>query len=535
MTITVQYVTSMDKKSFKKTRLEVQPPVKLKSLLSCMSAIDPYKEVKEDLVPCILETGDEIDDNHPWIQAWEPVASLKWGLNVVWLPRGKKIPKKGTVAEEWKLVWRFPNSEIAIRCLLIDLNVNLSAVRQISRCIVGFLPPGDITMPLSTERAKLVYVASNSFAANNRKTGYMTNDWTTDAIYNVLLDEIQERTTHPDPGLIGIESAKLGSKHGPVLLAATIEVNRIFARIYADYPEQVSKVPNPFFSVNFTHKGKRDNFPFYNWYDPSITALCSLILRAAEAVDMPITQDNIGRLNVIVRQYREGDKIGWHTDWKGYTEHVGSLVIANKDPSRGLCFFRNGKQPFMLYEEPGDVYKFSGEVRRKWQHGFSASAAAEGEEPKSLRTTVTFRFFTKEINPWKGRNRKKRYDHQNHNSGMRAGENKLQSMEAPQKYHGGHKFKEKKMKSSKGYYGKSGFGFVKGKTSAEDFERTINTSTKRKGLKPAKPTDMNSYNLLKMLGLHAVKPGYNELCNEDDSLYSNSTRFSPQSEPFFYP
>jgi len=314
MTIIVHYITSIDQKNFKRKKLELQPPVKLKSLLSCVSAIDPYKGVKEDLVPCILETGDEVDDNHPYIQAWEPVASLKWGLNIVWLPRGKEIPKKGTLAEEWKLDWRFPNSEIAIRCLLLELNVKPSDVRQISRCIVGFLPPGDITMPLSTERAKSIYLACNSLEARNRKTGNMTNDWTTDVIYNVLSEEIRERSIHPDPRLIGVVSNNLECRHGPVLSAAAFEVDRIFSEIYSSYPEEVSKVPSPYFSINFTHKGKRDSFPLYHWYDPSISALRSLISKAAEAVDMPITKNNIARLNVVVRQYKEGDKIGWHTD-----------------------------------------------------------------------------------------------------------------------------------------------------------------------------------------------------------------------------
>lgn len=508
MTIIVHYVTSMDPKNFTKKRLEVQPPVKLKSLLSCVPAIDPYKEVKEDLVPCILETGDEIDDNHPWIQAWEPVASLKWGFNVVWLPRGKKIPKRGTVAEGWKLHWRFPNSEIAIRCLLMDLNVKPLAARQVSQWIIGFLPEGGVSMPLSTKRAKLVYLASNSLEAQNRKTGYMTNDWTTDAIYNALLEEIHGRTAHPDPSSIGILAVKLECKHRPILWAAEVEINRIFKRIYSDYLQDMSNVPNPYFNINFTHQGKRDNFPIFNWNDPNIVALCSLILIAAKAVDTPITQEDIARLNVIVRQYREGDKIGWHTDWKGYSEVVVGLVIANKDPSRGLCFFRQGRQPLMLQEEPGFVFKCSGDARWKYQHGFCARPHVEGENPEHLRTSVTFRFFKK--GTLKGKSRQqhniKLLDNHATPTELLAHESKI--TDSCSSLQNRIKMKESLVNVSKDHFGKGGFNFVKVPASV-DPRGAINMSVRPKHPKPARPTDMHSYNLMKMLGLNAVKPGDN--------------------------
>jgi len=506
MTIIVHYVTSLNQKKFTKKRLEVQPPVKLKSLLSCVPAIDPYKEVREDLVPCILETGDEIDDNHPWIQAWEPVASLKWGFNVVWLPRGKEIPKTGTVAEEWKLRWRFPNSEIAITCLLLDLNAKPLEARQVSQKIIGFLPKGDISMPLSTRRAKLVYLAANSLEAQNRKTGYMTNDWTTDAIYDALLEEIHERTAHPDPSSIGILFVKLEGKHRPILFAAELEINRVFKRIYSQYCQDVSKVPNPYFNINFSHQGKRDNFPIFNWNDPNIAALCSLISIAAHAVDMPITQENISRLNVIVRQYREGDKIGWHTDWKGYSEEVVGLIITNKDPSRGLCFFRKGRPPLMLHEEAGVVFKCSGDARWKYKHGFCARPHVEGENPKQLRTSVTFRFFKK--GALKGKCRKeqkpKQFDSLATATQLFGHEFKIAEGFSPRQ--NGPHMNESLVKVSKCHLGKAGFNFGQG-AARIDPKGGLNMSIRPKNPKPARPTDMHSYNLMKMLGLNAVKPG----------------------------
>jgi len=505
MTIIVHYVTSMDQKNFTNKKLEVQPPVKLKSLLSCVPAIDPYKEVKEDLVPCILETGDEINDNHPWIQGWEPVASLKWGFNIVWLPKGKEIPKKGTVAEDWKLRWRFPNSEIAIRCLLMDLYVKAGTARLISRCIIGFLPDGDLSMPLSTKRAKLIYLAANSSEAQNRKTGYMTNDWTTDAIYNALLAEIQERSAHPDPSSIGILQKKLKCIHGPVLWAAEKEINLIFRGIYS---QNHQKVPNPYFNINFTHQGKRDNFPLFNWNDPCITSLRLLLQIAAEVVHMPITQENVARLNIIVRQYREGDKIGWHTDWKGYSDHVVGMIIANKDPSRGLCFFRKGRQPLMLHEEPGVVFKCSGEARWKYQHGYCARTPLEGEDPQPLRTSVTFRFFKK--NYMKGKCRKQQSmmwsDNQITTANLRAHE--LQIAGGPSTYqygYGGANWNEHEMGISNGHWGRGGYDFEQWAPRV-DYERPIDTNLYKRP-KPARPTDIQSYNLMKMLGLNAVKPG----------------------------
>jgi len=562
MTIIIHHITSIDNKRFTKHRLEVQPPVKLSCLLSCVPAIEPYSTVKDDLVPCILETGDEIDDNHPWIQAWEPVASLKWGFNIVWLPKGEEIPKKGTVAAEWKLEWRFPNAEIAIRCMLLELGVTPGTAREISRCIVEFIPSGDNTMPLTTKRAKFVYLAMNSAEALNRKAGYMTNDWTTDEIYNVLLEEIRERSSHPEPSSIGIQSTNLGAKHGPVIWAAQMEIDRIFQNIYSYHSEEVIKVPNPYFCINFTHQGKRDSFPLFNWMDPNITALCSLIEIAAESVNMPLTEENIARLNVIVRQYREGDKIGWHTDWKGYSENVGGLIIENKDPSRGLCFFRNGRPPIMLYEETGVVFRVSGEVRWKWMHGFSARKAVEGNAPRHLRTSVTFRFFSKLGKHLTSNCQKEPVQkwldtpaptsevygpeletHDNWNSqyyGLgdiwenQCGPGNWGSQQCtPGDNWETHEYGPVAVKQpewmdrsvmSQKRLGHAGHCYAQRNTIIQDFERKIKSKTPPKA---ARPTDMNSYNLMKILGLNAVKPA----CDDDlifdengQSIYSKNVR-----------
>jgi len=503
MTIIINYVKSMDENNFTKQRLEVQPPVNLKSILSCVSAIEPYRAVKEDLVPCILETGDEIDENHPWVQAWEPAASLRWGFNVVWLPRGKEIPKKDTVAEKWKLDWRFLNSEIAIRCMLMELKLEPSAARNISRVVVGFLPSGDPAMPLSTKRAKLVYQAFSSSEVKNHKTEHITNEWSTGEIYNILLEEIRERRNHPEPSLIGIKSFKLPTKHGPLLWAAEMEIERIFNKIYYYLPEDVNRVPNPHFCINFTHQGKRDSFPLYSWFDPNVAALCSLILIAAEAVDMCITQENISRLNVIVRQYREGNKIGWHTDWAGYGDHIGGLIIVNKDPNRGLCFFRNGRYPVMFREEPGVVFRVSGEARKKWKHGYSAPEHMGGNSPQHLRVSVTFRFFSKQGGTLKGNGKKEHKFNFPINSTSRTSVHleKLMMGNTWNNQWNGHVWK-----MSDGIGRKSRFSYSKGETCVEDKERKAYRSAILKHPRPARPTDMNSYNLMKSLGLNVVKP-----------------------------
>jgi len=145
-----------------------------------------------------------------------------------------------------------------------------------------------------------------------------------------------------------------------------------------------------------------------------------------------------------------------------------------------------------------------------------------------VRTTVTFRFFTMKIKAQKGRYRKarvfRRYYKRNA-SGMRVGNHKLEKMKNRQNHLDENEFKERQMNSLKGYLGETGCGdFIKGKTRVKDFERTINMPTKQKWRKPAKPNDMNSYNLLKTLGLSAVKPEYKEFCNQTVSLYSCSNK-----------
>jgi len=180
--------------------------------------------------------------------------------------------------------------------------------------------------------------------------------------------------------------------------------------------------------------------------------------------------------------------------------------MVNEDPSRGLCFFRNGRPPVMLQEETGVVFRVSGEVRWKWMHGFSARTPVGGEAPKHLRTSVTFRFFNR-----KGKSLSVQYKEE-HNQKW------LNNSAKPIDVHAADMQTVDSWQMSQGFLGHAGFNFVKGKTSVEDVEKEVKYTRKPKA---ARPTDMNSYNLMKMLGLNAVKP----TCNNDIIFGDNEVPF----------
>lgn len=151
-------------------------------------------------------------------------------------------------------------------------------------------------------------------------------------------------------------------------------------------------VNTPYYS-----RSAEDKFPCYSWNHPKIKALCDLVTDALVSYEIPITEDNLCRLNIIIRCYRSGDVLGFHTDREEFGDHVCGLMLYNKYPEYGLLLIK-GKQSFMLDESAPYSWMLTGDSRWEWEHGYS-SPDIKGAKDELIRISVTFRYYndTKQI------------------------------------------------------------------------------------------------------------------------------------------
>jgi len=97
-------------------------------------------------------------------------------------------------------------------------------------------------------------------------------------------------------------------------------------------------------------------------------------------------------LNIIIRRYRPGDILNFHSDREDFSEKVFGLVLENYEPERGLILHQKEKA-FMLDEKPGLVWCLTGDSRYNWEHGYCTYFKSKKEK---IRTSITFRFFNEE-------------------------------------------------------------------------------------------------------------------------------------------
>lgn len=96
-------------------------------------------------------------------------------------------------------------------------------------------------------------------------------------------------------------------------------------------------------------------------------------------------------LNVIIRVYRPGDILNFHTDRIEFGDVVYGIILRNEDPSRGLILTRKHEQPYMIKEKSGTVWALTDESRFEWEHGYCSNFSLDQD---ILRTSITFRFFS---------------------------------------------------------------------------------------------------------------------------------------------
>lgn len=106
-------------------------------------------------------------------------------------------------------------------------------------------------------------------------------------------------------------------------------------------------------------------------------------------------------LNVILRRYKAGQRLGFHKDAIGlFEEPIWGCVL--KSTGQGLKLRRVGSkrrapEPYCLQERPGLVFLLTGESRYEWTHGVDEHSAGPEEE---VRMSVTLRWFRKDALQW---------------------------------------------------------------------------------------------------------------------------------------
>ncbi len=138
-----------------------------------------------------------------------------------------------------------------------------------------------------------------------------------------------------------------------------------------------------------------DPFPLYRWNDSRVVSLCKVVDLALASFNKTYSE----LLNIIVRIYRPGDTLNFHTDRENFTESVYGIVLENHDPSRGLILGnKSSSKAVMLAERAGTVWALSDEARYEWVHGYctaapSGAVTGAGGSGVRVRTSITFRFF----------------------------------------------------------------------------------------------------------------------------------------------
>lgn len=209
----------------------------------------------------------------------------------------------------------------------------------------------------------------------------------------------------------------------PLLPLARQEVLDIFALLMTKIDPRLTDAGVPtnlrftLTTADFNRKGANVNdspWPMLGWTDERVEHLSQLIQGVASLFKGEVQSCSKPVLNAIVRLYRPGDIIGFHTDRKEYTDEIFGLVLENKHPSRGLLFWNDEKTPpFSLNETAGSCFCLRGPARWDWSHGYAAAELREDSGSGGLvcpsqegapalsptdtvRLSVSFRFFQRE-------------------------------------------------------------------------------------------------------------------------------------------
>lgn len=149
-----------------------------------------------------------------------------------------------------------------------------------------------------------------------------------------------------------------------------------------------------YIGTSYFDKKDDDSYPLFKLDDIRISAISQLVL---ENEVLKERQYDKKLLNIVVRVYKEGDILNFHTDRDIFGENIYGIVVYNKEPLRGLLL-TNNKTQYMLNEEEGLTWHLSNEARWIYENGYASKWINEDifSSNEIVRISISFRFFENE-------------------------------------------------------------------------------------------------------------------------------------------
>jgi len=157
-----------------------------------------------------------------------------------------------------------------------------------------------------------------------------------------------------------------------------LESERVFATLTHEFEDQSHFHINQPFPASFL------TGPFFTIDDDRISNLSKMIRFLLDEFSCP---HDISLMNAIVRKYERDEYIPPHKDRKYFDENVIGIVLKSDPSGQGLRFEHpTDGRVVELEETSGACFRFQGEARHEWLHGFTNTTGHD-------RISLTIRFY----------------------------------------------------------------------------------------------------------------------------------------------
>ena len=142
---------------------------------------------------------------------------------------------------------------------------------------------------------------------------------------------------------------------------------------------------------------KNDSWPMFQFNDKNVINICKCIqIAAKKLLNQSVENVNdIKRLNIIVRQYKYGDFLGFHCDGIMFDENICGIVLKNECPSNGLMLSHYKLKQHMIDESKnGLCWLLNDCARWEYQHGLYIPTKDVKNDKKYARISISFRWYS---------------------------------------------------------------------------------------------------------------------------------------------
>eukprot|EP01084_Bolivina_argentea_P156959 273499_1 len=314
-------------------------------------------------------------------------------------------------------------------------NIHIDILQHMSHLILSYLPK-PIQLPLmSSETQRIIrhmFKSMSTFDKLQKQSNKSFNNTYKDctrSIYSALRDECIKHNNAKPPGLNIQYITNID-----LISAARKEIDFIFDKLLILKPH-LSKSSNLKFYVNTAYysRWEADPWPMFRMNDKRIESIVKCVSIAGKLLGVEFNKEKDKKLlNIIIRQYRAGDVLGFHTDRNEFIEPICGIVLRNNNAkTHSLMFYKDGIKPFLSPEKEGVCWCIRDEARWEYKHGLcmkfeneKSKGMKKGKRDRKrknrqimdelnsnvknevIRTSISFRWFKQDATL-------PRYDHQN--------------------------------------------------------------------------------------------------------------------------